>query len=145
MSDSRTEATDESGTLIRSKLLQAKHTVPFYRVVRDEPEAIATAVDEALRACDAVITSGGTGLGRRDVTIPTIERRFERTLPGFGELFRALSFKDIGAAALLSGATAGVVGGKLVFCLPGSPAACALALDALILPELPHAIGVMSR
>ena len=144
VSDSRTEATDESGKLIRAKLLDAHHTVPFYRVVRDEPQSIVDAVAEAARSCDAVITNGGTGLGKRDVTIATLEPRFERRLPGFGEILRALSFKDVGAAAMLSGAAAGVLHGKLVFCLPGSPAACALAMDALILPELPHAVGVMT-
>lgn len=145
VSDSRTEATDDSGTLIRSKLLGAKHAVPFYRIVRDDAGAIDGAIDEALPVCDAVITTGGTGLGRRDVTVATLARRFDRTLPGFGELFRALSFKDIGSAAMLSDAAAGVIRGKIVFCLPGSPAACALAMDALILPELPHAVGVMTR
>ncbi len=145
ISDSRTEETDESGKLIREELLDAKHTVPFYRVVRDDPAMIEDAVAEAARTCDAVITDGGTGLGKRDVTIATLEPIFERRLPGFGELLRMLSYDDVGAAAMLSGATAGVLHGKLVFCLPGSPAACALAMDALILPELPHAVGVMSR
>jgi len=145
VSDSRTEATDDSGKLIRAKLLDAKHRVPFYRVVRDDPVAIEGAVGEAVRTCDAVITNGGTGLGKRDVTILTLEPKFERRLPGFGEILRTLSYKDVGPAAMLSGATAGVLHGKLVFCLPGSPAACALAMDALILPELPHAVGVMTR
>ena len=145
VSDSRTEQTDESGEVIRRKLVDAGNTVPFYRVVKDDPKAIAAAVEEALRASDAVITDGGTGLGKRDVTIATLDPTFERRLPGFGELFRALSYKDVGAAAMLSGATAGVLRGKLVFCLPGSPAACRLAMDMLILPELAHAIGVMRR
>ena len=145
ISDSRTEATDESGKLIRAKLLDAKHSVPFYRVVRDDPASIEGAVGEAARTCDAVITNGGTGIGKRDVTIAALEPKFERRLPGFGEILRMLSYTDVGAAAMLSGATAGVLYGKLVFCLPGSPAACALAMDALILPELPHAIGVMTR
>ncbi len=144
-SDSRTPETDESGKLIQDLLLKAGHTVLFYAVVKDEPKAIADAVEQASWTCDAILTNGGTGLGRRDVTIPTLTAQFERTLPGFGELFRQLSYGTIGSAAWLSGATAGVYHGRLVFCLPGSPDACRLAMEKLILPERPHAVGVMSR
>lgn len=144
-SDSRTPETDDSGKLIKDLLLQAGHTVLFYAVVKDEAKAIADAVEQASWTCDAIITNGGTGLGRRDVTIPTLVPLFERTLPGFGELFRRLSFDTVGSAAFLSGAMAGVYHGRIVFCLPGSPDACRLALEKLILPELPHAVGVMNR
>ncbi len=144
-SDSRTPDTDESGKLIKDLLLRAGHTVLFYALVKDEPKAIADAVEQASWTCEAIVTNGGTGLGRRDVTIPTLVPQFERTLPGFGELFRRLSYESIGSAAWLSGATAGVFHGRLVFCLPGSPDACRLALEKLILPELPHAVGVMTR
>ncbi len=144
-SDSRSPDTDESGKVIRGLLLQAGHTVPFYVVVKDEPKAIADAVEQASATCDVVITNGGTGLARRDVTIPTLIPRFERILPGFGELFRRLSYDSIGSAAWLSGAMAGVYRGHLVFCLPGSPDACRLAMEKLILPELGHAVGVMRR
>ena len=144
-SDSRSPETDESGKLIKDLLLRAGHTVLFYAVVKDEPKAIADAVEQASWTCDAVITNGGTGLSRRDVTIAALVPQFERTLPGFGELFRALSYEAIGSAAWLSGALAGVYHGRLVFCLPGSPDACRLAMERLILPELPHAVGVMNR
>ncbi len=144
-SDSRNPETDESGALIRNLLRSAGHTVPFYRVVKDEPDAIAAAVDEASRTCDAIITNGGTGLARRDVTIPALLPNMERTMPGFGELFRRLSYDSIGSAAWLSGATAGVYRGRLLFCLPGSPDACRLAMEKLILPELAHAVGVLRR
>lgn len=144
-SDSRNPETDESGKLIRDLLLRAGHTVPFYAVVKDESKAIADAVEQATRSCDAIITNGGTGIARRDVTIPTLAPHFERILPGFGELFRRLSFDAIGSAAWLSGATAGVFHGRIVFCLPGSPDACRLAMEKLILPELSHAVGVMNR
>jgi molybdenum cofactor biosynthesis protein B len=144
-SDSRSPETDESGKLIRDLLLKAGHTVLFYAVVKDEPKAIADAVEQASWTCDAVITNGGTGLARRDVTIPTLAPQFERTLPGFGELFRRLSYDSIGTPAWLSGAMAGVYHGRLVFCLPGSPDACRLAMEKLILPELAHAVGVMNR
>ncbi len=144
-SDSRTPETDDSGKLVKDLLLRAGHTVLFYAVVKDDAKAIADAVEQASWTCDAIITNGGTGPGRRDVTIPTLIPLFERTLPGFGELFRRLSFDSIGSAAWLSGATAGVYHGRIVFCLPGSPDACRLALEKLILPDLPHAVGVLNR
>ncbi len=144
-SDSRRPETDESGKLIKDLLLHAGHTVLFYAVVKDEARAIADAVEQASWTCDAVITNGGTGIGRRDVTVPTLLPLFERTLPGFGELFRRLSFDELGSPAFLSGATAGVYHGRLVFCLPGSPDACRLAMEKLILPELSHAVGVLNR
>ncbi len=144
-SDSRTPETDDSGKLIKDLLLKAGHTVLFYAVVKDEAKAIADAVEQASWTCDAIITNGGTGLGRRDVTIPTLAPEFERVLPGFGELFRRLSYETVGSAAWLTAATAGVYHGRLVFCLPGSPEACRLAMERLILPELPHAIGVLNR
>lgn len=144
-SDSRTEATDDSGKLIRELLLKAGHKVLFHAVVKDEAKAIADAVEQASWTCDAVITNGGTGLSRRDVTIPTLAPLFERTLPGFGEIFRRLSYDEIGSASMLSGAMAGVYHGHLIFCLPGSPDACRLAMEKLILPELSHAVGVMNR
>lgn len=144
-SDSRRPETDESGTLIKDLLLRAGHTVLFYAVVKDEAKAIADAVEQASWTCDAIITNGGTGIGRRDVTIPTLAPLFERTLPGFGEVFRRLSFDEVGSAAFLTGSTAGVYHGRIVFCLPGSPDACRLAMKKLILPELPHAVGVLNR
>lgn len=144
-SDSRTPETDESGKLIKDYLLKAGHTVLFYAVVKDEGKAIADAVEQASWTCEAIITNGGTGLARRDVTIATLVPQFERVLPGFGELFRHLSYEEIGSAAWLSGATAGIYHGRLVFCLPGSPDACRLAMEKLILPELAHAVGVMNR
>src|SRR5207244_13078973 len=90
-------------------------------------------------------TNGGTGLAKRDVTVPTLLPTFERVLPGFGELFRFLSYEKIGSAAMLSGAAGGVYHGRLVFCLPGSPDACRLAMERLILLEPGHAVGVMGR
>src|SRR3990170_8385943 len=144
-SDSRTEATDDSGRLIRDVLLRAGHTVLFYAVVKDEAKAIADAVEQASWTCDVIITNGGTGLGRRDVTVPTLAPLMERPLPGFGELLRVLSYQAIGSPAMLTGALAGVYHGRLLFCLPGSPDACRLAMEALILPEVGNAIGVMKR
>ena len=144
-SDSRRPETDESGKLIKDLLLHAGLSVLFYAVVKDEAMAIADAVEQASWTCDAIITNGGTGIGRRDVTIPTLVPLFEPTLPGFGEHLRRLSLDHLGSAAILSGALAGVYHGRIVFCLPGSPDACRLAMEKLILPELPHAVGVLNR
>jgi molybdenum cofactor biosynthesis protein B len=145
VSDSRTPETDESGKLVRDLLLRAGHAVPFYVVAKDEAKPILDAVDQASRTCDAILTNGGTGLAKRDVTIASLTPSFEKMLPGFGELFRSLSYEAIGSAAMLSGVVAGVYHGRLVFCLPGSPDACRLAVEKLILPELGHAVGVMRR
>ena len=145
ISDSRTAQTDESGKLIRDLFQKSGHSVLFTAVVKDEPKAILDAVEQASWTCEAIVTNGGTGLANRDVTIPTQFPTFERILPGFGELFRSLSYASIGSAAMLSGAVAGVYHGRLVFCVPGSPDASRLAMEKLILPELGHAIGVMQR
>ncbi|TLZ52826.1 MAG: molybdenum cofactor biosynthesis protein MoaB [Methanobacteriota archaeon] len=145
VSDTRTDATDESGRLIRELLAAGGHKVAAYAIVKDEASAILAALDRVLPACDVVITNGGTGLSPRDVTIETVTPEMDKVLPGFGELFRMLSHRDIGSAAMMSRAVAGTFRGKLVFCLPGSPEACALAVKSLILPELGHAVGVMRR
>src|SRR3989441_13314645 len=127
ISDSRTEATDESGKILRQAILDAGHKILFTAIVKDDAKAIEEVVEQASWTCEAIVTNGGTGLGPRDVTIPTLLPAFEKTLPGFGELFRSLSYDAIGSAAMLSGAVAGVYHGRLVFCLPGSPDACRLA------------------
>ena len=145
ISDTRTEATDESGKILKQLLLDAGHKILFLAVVKDEAKAIADAVEQASWTCDAIVTNGGTGLSKRDVTIETLQPGLDKVLPGFGELFRVLSYRDIGSAAMLSRAIAGVYKTRLLFCLPGSPAACLLAMKSLILPELGHAIGVMGR
>jgi len=145
ISDTRTEATDESGQILRKFLAGAGHEVAVYTIVKDEAPAILAAVDEAIVKCDVVVTNGGTGLSPRDVTIETLAPRMDKTLPGFGELFRMLSYQEVVSAAMLSRALAGTYRGKLIFCLPGSPEACALAVKALIVPELGHAVGVMRR
>ena len=145
ISDTRTEATDESGKILKQLLLDAGHKILFLAIVKDEAKAIADAVEQASWTCDAIVTNGGTGLSKRDVTIETLQPGLDKVLPGFGELFRVLSYRDIGSAAMLSRAIAGVYKTRLLFCLPGSPAACILAMKSLILPELGHAIGVMNR
>jgi molybdopterin adenylyltransferase len=137
-SDSRSPATDESGALIRELLEHAGHRVVHYEVLPDTPERIATAVRETLAQTDAVIINGGTGIAPRDSTIEAVRPLLDKELDGFGELFRMLSYQEIGAAAILSRAIAGVSGGKIVAALPGSPNACRLAMEKLLIPELGH-------
>ena len=145
-SDSRSSAADESGRAIQDALRAAGHPLAGYRVVRDEPDEIREAVVEAKAAgARALILNGGTGIGRRDSTVEVLERLFEKTLPGFGELFRSLSFQEIGSAAMMSRAVAGTYQGMMIFALPGSPQAVQLALDRLILPELGHTIRELTR
>ncbi len=140
VSDTRTLETDTGGALVAELLQTAGHPVAWRRVVRDEQAAIASAVTDALSddGVRAVVVTGGTGVAPRDVTPESVEPLLERMVPGFGELFRALSFQEIGSAALLSRALAGLARGRVVFVLPGSRGAVRLALERLILPELGH-------
>jgi len=147
VSDTRTAATDESGALLRALLEAGGHRVRLQRVVKDEPEAIRAALrdvdaDPAIRV---VVINGGTGISRRDRTFETIADLVERPLPGFGEIFRALSFAEIGAAAMLTRATAGIRGRIALFVVPGSPAAVRLAAERLIIPQLSHLVGQIDR
>lgn len=146
VSDTRDLFHDGSGGLLAELAQAAGHVVHRRALVRDEPEQLQHALREALLdAVDVVVFTGGTGIARRDVTFDTIAPRFAKTLPGFGELFRALSFQEMGSAAMGSRAEAGVVAGRLVFLLPGSPNACRLAMERLILPEVGHLVGLMRR
>ncbi|NTU79569.1 MAG: molybdenum cofactor biosynthesis protein MoaB [Chloroflexales bacterium] len=141
ISDTRTPETDTSGAAIRAALTHAGHDVVRYTIVRDEPSAIITLVKSyAAEGVKLVITNGGTGIARRDSTFEAIDAMLEKRLPGFGELFRMLSYQEIGAAAMLSRATAGVYGSMLIFCLPGSTAAVGLALEKLIIPQAAHLV-----
>ena len=137
-SDTRHAASDESGRLIREMLEGAGHRVTHYEVLPDTPERIAEAVRERLRDLDGIIVNGGTGIAPRDSTIEALRPLIDKELDGFGELFRALSYQEIGSAAFLSRALAGISGGKILVALPGSPGACRLAMEKLLLPELGH-------
>lgn len=147
ISDSKTVETDTSGQVLRELLTSAGHEVVAYQIVRDEPSQVQGFIHAACAdpAVQAVVFTGGTGITSRDRTFEAIEALLEKRLPGFGELFRMLSFQEIGPAAMLSRAQAGVRAGRLIFSLPGSPAACRLALERLILPELPHMVRELSR
>ena len=140
VSDSRTKDTDRGGPLIARLLEAGGHEVTLRRLVPDERSDIEAAFNEAAASCEAVIFTGGTGLSARDQTVDVIAAGFDRQLPGFGELFRMLSWKEVGAASMLSRATAGARGQTIVFCLPGSPNAIRLAMEQLILPELRHLV-----
>ena len=143
VSDTRTLESDTGGDIVEEKLLAAQQIVTGRRVVPDEPSAIRDALNEILAEAEirAVIFTGGTGIAPRDLTPDTIEPLLDRVIPGFGELFRMLSYEDIGSAALLSRALAGLKEGKVIFVIPGSRGAVRLAMDKLIVPELGHLAG----
>jgi molybdenum cofactor biosynthesis protein B len=146
ISDTRTPESDASGAAIRTALTEQGHVVLRYTVVKDEPADIVELVRECADAgCQVILTSGGTGIARRDSTFEAIDRLLEKRLPGFGELFRMLSYGEIGPAAMLSRATAGTYNDTLIFCLPGSTGAVRLGLEKLILPELPHLVWEVLR
>lgn len=146
VSDTRTPESDANGHFLRDQLAAAGHTLVGYRVVPDEPEQVAAALDEMVEAgARAVLFNGGTGISARDNTFDALDARLERRLPGFGELFRMLSFEHVGSAAMLSRATAGVYRGRLVVSVPGSPAAVRLAWEKLLAPELEHLVWELAR
>ena len=133
---------DVSGDTLIDLLKKAGHNVLFKKIVADDKAMISDAVKQALNMLDldVAIFSGGTGITPTDVTIETVSPFFEKTLPGFGEFFRRLSFDRVGSAAVLSRAVAGVAKGKALFCIPGSPDAVRVAVEMLILPEAPHIV-----
>ncbi len=142
VSDTRTPETDKSGRIIKQLLLNAKHQILFYKIVRDEPKEI----QDLLTYCDyqfeleAIIFNGGTGIAPRDTTYDVISNWLTKTIPGFGEIFRYLSYQEIGSRAIASRAVAGVKNQKLIFSLPGSSNGVKLAMTELILPELNHLV-----
>ena len=142
VSDTRTEETDTSGRLIRQLLMDAEHEIVAYRIVKDEPAAIKQQIEElgANTSLDVFIFNGGTGIAPRDTTYDAIASLLDKTLPGFGEIFRYLSFREIGSRAIASKAIAGVYQNKLIFSLPGSSNAVKLGMSQLILPEIVHLV-----
>lgn len=147
VSDTRTPETDENGIWLRETFGALGHVVIGYRIVKDEPDQVAAVLDEmvSLPNMQIVLFNGGTGIAPRDTTYDVIAGKLEKTLSGFGELFRMLSYQQVGAAAMLSRATAGVYRGKLIISTPGSPKAVKLAVEALILPELNHLAWEIAR
>jgi molybdenum cofactor biosynthesis protein B len=147
VSDTRTPDTDESGGLIRETLRLAMHKVVDYQIVPDEPDRIRAVLENWLDRDDiqAILSNGGTGIASRDTTFDAINGLLEKRIDGFGELFRMLSWQEIGAAAMLSRAVAGVAGGTLIVAMPGSTKAVRLALTKLIIPELGHLIFEINK
>ena len=147
VSDTRTERDDRSGAAARTLLESAGHRIVDHRIVPDEPEQVAAQIEQWLERddCDGVVTNGGTGIAPRDRTYEAVSGLLDRRLDGFGELFRMLSWEQVGSAAMLSRAVGGVARGKLLFALPGSTAAVKLALERLIVPELGHLISELRR
>lgn len=147
ISDTRVPEDDRSGSVARRLIEAAGHRVAAYRIVPDEASAVQHCVAEwlALDACEAIVTSGGTGVSKRDRTYEALVDLLELRLEGFGELFRMLSWEQVGSAAMLSRAIGGIARGKPLFALPGSPVAVELALARLILPELSHLLAELRK
>lgn len=146
-SDTRTSETDTSGRLIMRLLKEQGHEVVEYHLVPDEPASIKAIIEAGAgnAAVQAIIINGGTGISRRDSTFETVVALLEKKLDGFGELFRYLSYKDIGSSAIMSRAIAGVYRGRIIFSTPGSESAVRLAMEKLILPELGHMVREMTK
>jgi molybdenum cofactor biosynthesis protein B len=147
VSDTRTPETDTSGRAIRDLLEGAGHIVSGHDVEKDDANRITARLRERLAdsATQVIISTGGTGISARDGTFEAVTAIFEKRLDGFGELFRMISFEEIGAAAMLSRATAGTVGRKAIFALPGSEKAVRLAMTRLVIPELGHVVQQLSK
>jgi molybdenum cofactor biosynthesis protein B len=147
ISDTRTTDTDTAGAAIADLLAQAGHEVSFRTIVPDDPDMVRTAIERQLADLEvqAIFTTGGTGITSRDSTYEAVSALLEKRLDGFGELFRMLSYQQIGASAMLSRACAGLVSGRILAALPGSEAAVRLAMERLLIPELGHMVGEASR
>lgn len=147
VSDTRTPETDENRRYIEARMAELGHRVVAYRLIKDEPDQVAAVIEElcVLPGVQMVLFNGGTGISPRDTTFDVVSRYLEKTLPGFGELFRMLSYQQVGAAAMFSRATAGVYKGTLVVSMPGSPNAVKTALEELIIPEINHLAWEIAR
>lgn len=147
VSDTRTRANDTGGDLIEQRVTSAGHVVAFRSIIKDDPAQIDALLDKIVSETNAqlILFTGGTGIAPRDTTYDALSRKLEKTMPGFGELFRMLSFSEVGAAAMLSRATAGTYRGRVIFSMPGSPNAVQVALDKLIMPEIQHLAWEVAR
>lgn len=146
-SDSRTPDTDTSGQVIHKLLRQFGHEVVAYHLVKDEPAQIKDRIAEGLTndAIQAIIINGGTGISKRDSTFEAVDAMLEKRLVGFGEIFRYLTYLDIGSPAIMSRATAGIIKGRILFSTPGSENAVRMAMENLILPELGHLVKELTK
>jgi molybdenum cofactor biosynthesis protein B len=146
-SDTRTPDTDTSGQLIQRLLKEHGHTVAAYHLVKDEPSKIKAKIKTAVtnKKVQAIIINGGTGISKRDSTFEAVDAMLEKRLVGFGEVFRYLTYQDIGSPAIMSRATAGIIKGRVLFSTPGSENAVRLAMEKLILPELGHLVKELTK
>ena len=146
VSDTRTPETDKNAAFLREQLAADGNSVTAYQIIKDEPDQVAAVLDKMAESdAQVILFNGGTGIAPRDTTFDILDRKLEKTLPGFGELFRMFSYDQVGAAAMLSRATAGVYRGKVVISTPGSTAAVQLAWEKLIGPELQHLAWEVGR
>jgi molybdopterin adenylyltransferase len=146
-SDTRTPETDTSGQLIHKLLKEQGHTVAAYHLVKDEPSKIKAKIKAAVtnKKIKAIIINGGTGISKRDSTFEAVDAMLEKRLVGFGEIFRYLTYQDIGSPAIMSRATAGIIKGRVLFSTPGSENAVCMAMEKLILPELGHLVNELTK
>ncbi len=146
-SDTRTPDTDTSGQLIQKLLTDKGHKIVAYHLVKDEPAQIKARITEGVadESVQAIIINGGTGISRRDSTFEAVDAMLEKRLDGFGEVFRYLTYQDIGSPAIMSRATAGIIKGRILFSTPGSENAVRLAMEKLILPELGHLVKELTK
>lgn len=146
-SDTRTAETDTSGQLIQKLLKEQGHSIAAYYLVKDEPAQITGRVAEGIAndSVQAIIINGGTGISRRDSTFEAVDAMLEKRLDGFGEVFRYLTYQEIGSPAIMSRATAGIIKGRVLFSTPGSENAVRLAMEKLILPELGHLVKELTK
>jgi molybdenum cofactor biosynthesis protein B len=147
VSDSRTEEDDESGRILRNRLEQNGHRVISYSILKNDTEMLKQKIIDLLKREDiqVIITSGGTGISGRDITVETVSPMVDKKIDGFGELFRSLTYQELGTGSIMSRAVAGVVQGKVVICIPGSTGAVSLAIDQIILPEIGHLVREVTR
>ncbi|MHA2002577.1 MAG: MogA/MoaB family molybdenum cofactor biosynthesis protein [Candidatus Thorarchaeota archaeon] len=147
VSDTRTEATDKSGKIAKELATAEGHTIGAYDIIPNDPNTIRETITRYLNDSEirVILTSGGTGVGRKDLTADVMVQLFEKTLDGFGEHFRRLSHDEIGLPGIYSRASAGLIGKKVVFCLPGSKNAMATALNEIILPSIGHLLWEVDR
>lgn len=142
VSDSRTIENDDSGKLIKGILIKNNHKVIEHTIIKDDKKEITRKIEDLIKNnnLNLIITNGGTGLAKKDLTIEAIKPLFEKEISGFAVLFQKISYDEIGSACMLSRAAAGIINNKVIFCLPGSPKACELALEKLIIPEIGHIV-----
>jgi molybdenum cofactor biosynthesis protein B len=146
VSDSRTPETDTNGLYLKDHIARAGFELAAYHIVKDEPAEIEALLEELVRMdLHIILFNGGTGISKRDTTFDVISKKLEKVMPGFGEIFRMLSYEQVGAAAMFSRATAGVYSSKVIISTPGSPAAVQLAWEKLIAPEMQHLAWEITR